>query len=114
MRLAVGTADKTSVCEHLARSAAFVILEIADGQVASRSVRERGTGACGNHASFVEMLSGCDAVVCGGIGEGAARSLSQHGIRPVVAAEKHSIEEAVALFLAGKLATTDARVCLCH
>ncbi len=114
MRLAVGTTDGKSVCEHLARSSAFLILEIAGGSVASRTVRERGTDACGNHVGFVEILEGCDAVLCGGIGEGAARSLSAHGIRPVVAAEKHSIEEAVSLFLDGKLATTNERVCLCH
>ncbi|HEX8985671.1 MAG TPA: NifB/NifX family molybdenum-iron cluster-binding protein [Bryobacteraceae bacterium] len=114
MRLAVGTADNSTVCEHLARSAAFVVLEIVDGKIASRSVRERETGACGNHKSFVEMLAGCEAVLCGGIGEGAARSLSANGIRPVVAAEKHSIDEAVTLFLEGKLTTTSDFICLCH
>jgi len=114
MRLAVGTADNSTVCEHLARSAAFVVLEIVDGKISSRSVRDRGTGACGNHKSFVELLEGCEAVLCGGIGEGAARSLISSGIRPVVAVEKHSIDEAVTLFLEGKLSTSDDFICLCH
>lgn len=60
------------------------------------------------------MLEGCDAVICGGIGQGAADSLAKAGIRPVVAAGKHSVDEAVSLFLAGRLATTSERVCLCH
>jgi predicted Fe-Mo cluster-binding NifX family protein len=114
MILAVGTSDGAAVCEHLARSSAFVVLEIAEGRVAARSVRERAATACGNHQTFVELLAGCDAVICGGIGEGAARSLAQAGIRSVVAAGRHTVDDAVALFLEGKLETTTNRVCLCH
>jgi hypothetical protein len=62
-RIAIATSDGVSVCDHLARS--------------------------GNHAAFVSMLNGCDAVICGGIGEGAAVSTE------------------------GRLATSDERVCLC-
>ncbi|HVX65843.1 MAG TPA: NifB/NifX family molybdenum-iron cluster-binding protein [Bryobacteraceae bacterium] len=114
MKLAIGTADGAAVCDHLARSSSFVVLDIAEGRIAGRTVRERATGACGNHQSFVEILAGCDAVICGGIGEGAARSLAQAGIRSVVASGPHTIDEAAALFLQGKLATTTERVCLCH
>ncbi len=113
-RIAIATADGVSVCDHLARSAAFVVVEVEDGRAASRTVRERGSGPCGNHRSFVEMLEGCNAVICGGIGQGAFDSLTACGITPVVAAHSHSIEEALTLYLAGTLATTDGRVCLCH
>jgi predicted Fe-Mo cluster-binding NifX family protein len=112
--IAVGTSDGVAVCEHLARSSAFVVLEVRDGQVASRTVRERGTDACGNHRSFVELLEGCSAVLCGGIGQGAADALAAHGIAPVVTAAQHTIEEAVALYLSGQLVTSNGRVCLCH
>ncbi len=112
--IAVATADRASVADHLAHSSAFIVLKAEDGQVVSTATRERKTDACGNHASFVEMLAGCDAILCGGIGEGAAQSLAAHGIRSVVAASQHSIEDAIALYLAGRLATTTERVCLCH
>ena len=112
--IAVATADRVSVADHLAHSSAFIVLKTEDGQVVSATTRERRTDACGNHASFVEILDGCDAVLCGGIGEGAAQSLAAHGIKPVVAAAQHSVEDAVALYLAGNLATTTDRVCLCH
>jgi predicted Fe-Mo cluster-binding NifX family protein len=112
--IAVATADRVSVADHLAHSSAFIVLKTEDGKVVSTTTRERSTDACGNHASFVEMLDGCDAVLCGGIGEGAAQSLAAHGIRPVVAAAQHSIDDAVALYLAGNLTTTTDRVCLCH
>lgn len=113
MRIAVATADRTTVCDHLARSVAFHVLEIDDGRIVASTVRERSNDACGNHATFVEMLEGCNAVVCGGIGQGAWDSLTMHGIMPVVAAGKHSIDDAVNLYLAGKLPTTTERTCLC-
>jgi len=113
-RIAVATSDGVSLCEHLARSSAFIVLLVEDGRVTSRTTRNRATDACGNHASFVEILDGCNAVLCGGIGQGAADSLAAHGIEPLVAAGKHSVEDAVDLYLAGKLATTAERVCLCH
>ncbi|MBZ5586644.1 MAG: hypothetical protein LAQ30_31550 [Acidobacteriia bacterium] len=113
-RIAIGTTDGVSLCDHLARSAAFIVLDVEDGRIASRSERRRDSGPCGNHKSFVEMLEGCDAVICGGIGQGAFDALRQHGITPVVAAASHGIEEAAALYLEGRLATTGERVCLCH
>jgi predicted Fe-Mo cluster-binding NifX family protein len=113
-RIAFSTIDGVSVCDHLAHSAAFVVLEIEDGREVSRSVRTREAGPCGNHKSFIEMLEGCDAVICGGIGQGAFNSLNAGGIRPVVAASPGTIADAAREYLAGSLATTDARVCLCH
>ena len=83
-RIAIATADGVSVCDHLARAAAFVVVEVNSGVAGARTTRARGTEACGNHAGFVEMLAGCEAVICGGIGQGAAVSLAAHGIRSLV------------------------------
>jgi predicted Fe-Mo cluster-binding NifX family protein len=113
IKIAIGTSDGVSVCDHLARSSSFLIFDVEGGRVVSRSSRERGRDGCGNHASFVEMLEGCRAVLCGGIGTGAYDSLVAHGIQPVVTAGSHSAEEAAELYLADKLATTTERVCLC-
>jgi predicted Fe-Mo cluster-binding NifX family protein len=112
-RIAVATSDGTAVADHLARSAAFVVFEIEQSRAISRTIRSREPG-CGNHKSFVEMLEGCDTVICGGIGQGAYDSLAQNGIRPVVAAGTLEIEEAVTRFLAGTLGESGERVCLCH
>jgi len=113
MRIAVATSDGRSVCDHLARSSSFVVFEVEGGRVAGRSVRERGSDACGNHRTFVGILAECDAVLCGGIGQGAVDSLLAGGIRPLVLRERLSIEDALAKYLAGQLATSDERVCLC-
>ncbi len=113
IRVAIATADGCSLSPHLARSAAFTVFDVEDGQILSRSVRNRDSDTCGNHKSFVEMLEGCGTVICGGIGQGAFDSLKRAGIEPVVAAGPQSIEEALKHFLAGTLATTGERTCLC-
>src|SRR3954451_1162420 len=111
-RIAIATADGVSVSDHLARSAAFVVVDLASGE---RTVRARGTEACGNHATFVEMLAGCEAVICGGIGQGAAVSLASHGIAALVApsAAGTTIDEALLAWKEERLVTSDERVCLC-
>lgn len=112
--LAIATADGVSVCDHLARSTSYLLLDIEDGRITAGSYRTRASDTCGNHASFVEMLRGAHAVICGGIGQGAAESLAAHGIEPLVVEGPHSIDEAVNRYLAGSLVTTGERVCLCH
>lgn len=113
-RIAIGTVDGTWVCDHLARSSAFIIAEVADGRVVSRSTRHRPSERCGNHVTFVELLQGCNAVLCGGIGQGAVDALAAHRIEPVVVAGRYPVDDALALYLAGKLPTSQERVCLCH
>ena len=113
-RIAIATTDGISVCDHLARSTAFLILEIQDGAIVSGTFRSRPTDTCGNHAGFVEMLSGAHAVMCGGIGQGAADVLAAHDIEPLVLDGPHSIDDAVNRFLAGSLKLTGERACLCQ
>jgi predicted Fe-Mo cluster-binding NifX family protein len=113
-RIAIATIDGISVCDHLARSTAFLILEIQDGAIVSGTFRSRLTDTCGNHAGFVEMLTGANAVMCGGIGQGAADVLVANGIEPLVLEGTHSIDDAVNGFLAGSLKLSGDRVCLCH
>ena len=112
-RIAIATTDGVSVCDHLARSASFVIVEIAEGRAAARSVRERGGGECGNHRTFLELAAGCRAVICGGVGQGAVNSLQRAGVEVLVLATRMSVEDAVRGYLANSLPTTDERVCLC-
>ncbi len=111
-RIAIATSDGVSVSDHLARSAAFVVVELASG---TRTTRVRGTEACGNHATFVEMLTGCDAVICGGIGQGAAVSLAAHGIQTLVSpgAIGRSVDDVLLSWMEGRLVVSDERVCLC-
>ena len=111
--IGIATADGVTVCDHLARCRAVKVFEIESGSVIRTAVRAREMGACGNHGSFLDLLGGCRAVICGGIGEGAVKALEAQGIRSVVLAGAASIEDALAGYLAGTLLTTERRVCLC-
>jgi predicted Fe-Mo cluster-binding NifX family protein len=113
-RIAIATTDGISVCDHLARSTAFLILEIQDGAIVSGTFRSRPTDTGGSHAGFIEMLAGAHAVMCGSIGQGAADMLAAEGIEPLVLNGPHSIDEAVNGFLAGNLRVTGDRVSLCN
>ncbi len=113
-RIAIATTDGISVCDHLARSTAFLILEIQNGAIVSGTFRSRPTDTCGNHAGFVEMLSGANSVMCGGIGQGAADVLATNGIEPLVLDGPHSIDDAVNGFLSGSLKLTGERACICN
>jgi len=113
-RIAIATTDGISVCDHLARSTAFLILEVQEGAIVSGTFRSRPTDTCGNHAGFVEMVAGANAVMCGGIGQGAADVLAANGIEALVLDGPYSIDEAVNGFLAGSLKLTGERACLCH
>ena len=112
-RIAIATTDGVSVCDHLARSASFLVFQIEDGRVVSRASRSRDTDACGNHRSFVDFLAGCRAVICGGIGAGAANALAAHGVESLVLAARMTVDAALAGYVAGTLVTTQERVCLC-
>ncbi len=113
MKIGIGTSDGVNVCDHLARASAFIIVELENGKAAGRTVRHRPDAACGRHATFTEMLEGCDVALCGGIGQGAVDALVAAGIQPLVLAGALPVDEALARYLEGRLATTSARVCLC-
>jgi|SRR3954453_14761492 predicted Fe-Mo cluster-binding NifX family protein len=109
-QVAIATADGVSVADHLARSAAFLVIDIESG---AREVRQRGTDACGNHRSFVDLAAGCCAVICGGVGQGAVNALAADGVECLVLANPMRIDEALKAYVSGTLATTAERVCLC-
>jgi len=112
-RIAIATSDGVHIAEHLARSTGWIVLDMEGGGVLSRTLRSRESDTCGNHATFVDMLTGCDAVICGGIGASAASDLAAAGIKALVVTQPLTIEQALKAWQAGTLATTEERVCLC-
>ena len=113
-RIAIATTDGISVCDHLARSTAFLILEIQNGAIVSGTFRSRPTDTCGSHSEFVEMVAGANSVMCGGVGQGAVDVLAENGVEVLVLDGPHSIDEAVNGFLDGSLRFTNERACLCQ
>jgi predicted Fe-Mo cluster-binding NifX family protein len=128
MRIAVPTNDGTSISAHFGRSAAFLVYEIENGQIKSCELRTNAAqhsnaqSSCGDgsgqhqphsHAEIVSSLSGCDVVICAGMGWRAAEALKSSGIAPVLASVPGSPEEAVSAYLKGELAGGNEGFCRC-
>jgi predicted Fe-Mo cluster-binding NifX family protein len=128
MRVAVASADGTSISQHFGRCACFIIFEIENGKVLRKEVRSNtytahGRGDCHggghgdrphSHAAVVEALRDCQAVLCYGMGWRAAEELSQNGIQPLIIDGRRSPEEAVGLYLQGQLTPLGQEFCAGH
>ena len=121
MHIAVPTNDGVSISGHFGRSAAFLVFGIENGQVVSREARPNAA-ACGDgsgdhgthsHAGILDVLAGCDIVICGGMGQRVAEALQSGGIRAVVAGAAGPADEAVAAYLRGELSASPEGLCRC-
>jgi len=127
MRIAVPTNDGTSVSGHFGRSTGFLIFEIHDGQIQSRELRTNlaghahAEGRCGgadgqqahDHAEILSTLSGCEVVICAGMGRRAADALQSAGVTTVLARRAGSAEAAVDAYLKGELDIAPDDFCTC-
>lgn len=111
MRVAA-TYENGMIFPHFGRTTQFKLYDIEDGKVASSEVV--GTNGA-SHGALAGLLAqgGVDALICGGIGGGALRALSQLGITvyPGVAG---SADAAVAGLLNGTLMQSADPTCGCH
>jgi predicted Fe-Mo cluster-binding NifX family protein len=129
MRIAVPTDDGVTLSGHFGRSAAFLVFEVADGQIVSRETRPNqphhgsGTGECGqgghgggqghSHAGIVGTLAGCQVVLCGGMGWRAAEALKAAGLSVVPVSRTGPAEELVAAYVKGALPASQNDFCRC-
>ncbi len=100
MKIAV-TYEDGQVFQHFGSSRSFKIYDVTDGKVVGAVVVNTiGSG----HNAVAGMLSNLevDAVICGGIGDGAKRGLDEAGIK-LYGSVTGEADEAVALLLAGTL-----------
>jgi len=124
MKIAFPTMDGKSISAHFGRSKAFLVLEVVDGRIQHREVRENnqasqshshGAAAPGtcqsgvaqekethghDHGAFARLLQDCQLVVVIGMGAGAVRAIAQAGIKVCRVEEGCTPEEAL-LRLAG-------------
>ena len=103
MKIAV-TYDNGNVFQHFGRTENFKVYDVEDGKVVSAEVMSSdGVG----HEALAWLLkdSGIDALICGGMGQGAQDALAEAGIEVCAGAEGNT-DEAVAAFLAGELVNT--------
>lgn len=100
MKLAVAY-ENGMVFQHFGKSEHFLMLEIEQGKIVSRSLlNANGQG----HGALVALLAnaGVDILVCGGLGQGARNALMQAEIT-VISGAKGNADVAVENFLNGRL-----------
>lgn len=100
MKIAV-TTQEDQIFQHFGKCPNFTLFSVENGMIQSREMLD----ASGNgHAALAGFLksTGVDAVICGGIGDGAKTMLASEGIR-LISGVKGGVEDAVHAFLAGDL-----------
>jgi len=119
MKIAVATRDAETVTGHYGKARAFAVLQIGDGAIIGREIREKprrradGSPSGGEHRGghgrrAAELIADCDVVIAGGMGRNAAEHLRAAGI-DIVLTDVRNIDEAVLGFVAGEVAHLEDR-----
>ncbi|MBA7558712.1 hypothetical protein ES708_00319 [subsurface metagenome] len=123
MKIAAITEDGTTISQHFGRAPLYLVVTVEDGKIVNKETRAKtghhtfaahhsesapgerhgyDAGAQTRHASMAETIADCQILIAGGMGWGAYESLKSCNIGPVVT-DVENIDEAVNLYLAGKL-----------
>ncbi|HUB81792.1 MAG TPA: NifB/NifX family molybdenum-iron cluster-binding protein [Bryobacteraceae bacterium] len=127
MKIAVPTNDGLSISEHFGRSAGFLVFETENDRIVSSELRknqgleDHEGSSCGgdpavephSHGAILLSLTGCDVVICAGMGARAAEALKQEGVREVVFTHSGLAAEAVEAYLKGRLQVSSQQFCRC-
>lgn len=132
MKLAFATDDEQTISRHFGRAPYYLVVTIEAGKVVERERRDKanhgqftqgphdhahdsherhghGPAAQGRHAQMTAVVTDCQAVICGGMGNGAYLSLQERGLQPIVT-DVTAIDEAIALYLTGSLVNRTDRL----
>jgi len=124
MKIAAITDDGTTISQHFGRAPFYLVVTVEDGKIVSKEKRNKAghhtfaahndaplapgerhgydAGSQVRHASMMESIADCQVLLAGGMGWGAYENLKSRGIETVVT-DVGNIEEAVKLYLQGKL-----------
>jgi predicted Fe-Mo cluster-binding NifX family protein len=124
MKIAAVTEDGVNISQHFGRAPYYQVFTVENGKVVSKEKRDKAghhtfaghqeehlapgekhgydAGAQSRHASMIDSITDCQILLAGGMGWGAYDSLKNNKIEAIVT-DKENIEEAVQLYLAGKL-----------
>ncbi len=131
MKIAAASDDGVKIGQHFGRAPFYVVLTVENGVVAGREKRAKtghhtfaaheppklsegerhgfDAGSESRHASMAESIADCQVLLAGGMGWGAYESLKGRGIDTVVT-DVESIEEAVRLYVEGRLPNLTERL----
>ena len=124
MKIAAITEDGTTISQHFGRAPLYVVATVENGEIVNKETRDKtghhtfaadphpetaagerhgyDAGAQTKHASMAETIADCQVLLAGGMGWGAYESMQSYTIEPVVT-DVENIDEAVKLYLEGKL-----------
>ncbi len=111
MRIAV-TYENGEVFQHFGHTERFKVYDIADGKITlATTVNTNGSG----HGALADILKklGVDTLVCGGIGGGAKKALSEANIK-LYGGVSGNADASVEALLAEKLAFYSEATCDHH
>jgi predicted Fe-Mo cluster-binding NifX family protein len=124
MKIAAITDDGRTISQHFGRAPYYLVVTVENGQIVSRERRDKlghahfvndpheedkpgqphglGPAAQNRHVQMAEAIADCQALLCGGMGQGAYESMRARGIKPVVT-DIVSIDEAARAYIEGRL-----------
>lgn len=130
-RIAVASDDEVSISQHFGRAAYYVVVAVEEGKVVAKETRSKAghqtfaaheppklapgdrhgydAGSDVRHESMAMAISDCQVLLVGGMGWGAYEAMNSYGIE-TIATDVRDIEEAVKLYLAGKLSNLMERL----
>ena len=124
MKIAAITEDRATISQHFGRAPLYLVVTVEDGNIVGKKTRAKAghhtfaagqhpetapwerhgydAGAQSRHASMAETIADCQVLIAGGMGRGAYENMKSYDIEPVVT-DVENIDEAVTLYLGGKL-----------
>lgn len=129
MKIAIVSDDGKTISRHFGRAAYYLIFHIEDGEITGKEQRakpghnqfahqhhhehgheihlhEQGHGmdaqSADKHNQMLDPVADCAAVIAGGMGMGAYRSIEQANMRPFITTLRDA-EEAARAYIAGTL-----------
>ncbi len=132
MKIAVISDNGTTVSQHFGRALYYVVVTVEDGEVVEKEKRDKpghhsfahqrqehshhpgeghgfGAKSQSKHAAMAEPIADCKVLIAGGMGWGAYENLTSRGVETIVTDIKN-IDEAVKLYLEGKLLNLQQRL----
>jgi predicted Fe-Mo cluster-binding NifX family protein len=121
MKIAVAVQEDHTVSQHFGHAEGYLIY-VTDGlKILSEtpiSPENESGSHCGagenqgHHHGSLDQLEGCEYLICGGMGQGAANRLMQVGIRPIVVDQPQGDpRQLVEAYLRGDLQETQPHRC---
>ncbi len=131
MKIVAISDNETTISQHFGRALFYVVVTVEAGKIVSKETRAKtghhtfaghphtiaghrphdlapgerhgyDAGSQVRHESMAETIADCQVLIAGGMGWGAYENLKSRNMEPVVT-DVESIDEAVQLYLDGKL-----------